>query len=615
MIRFRDALIRLRASGWLWNGALVVVDATVIAAAAYLAYLARFDGPPPEPFARWLPALVIASSIAYMALFAALGLYRLLLRYVSLDTLLRLAGAVAAGSVVLLAMDLVAPRVEGMRPVPVGVVLNQAVLVFVGTSAARLAARVFLHLRAIRSATGKRVLIAGAGSAGSLLLREILNRPDLGLTVVGFLDDDQTLHGRTLDGVPVLGSTDLLAQAVVDHGVEELLVALPSAPDAVIRRLLNAAADLGLETRVMPPLVIEKGAVTLRDLRPVEVEDLLGREQTPIDVEEVRSTVVGRTVLVTGAAGSIGSELSRQVASLGAGRVVLADIDETRLYELWLEMERAFPGVAAMRICDVRDASRLAHVFEQERPHVVLHAAAYKHVPVMEHEPAEAVRVNVEGTLNLLEACEKHGTERFVLISTDKAVLPANVMGMTKRVAELVTMQHAATGRVACVTVRFGNVLGSRGSVVPLLTEQLKRGGPLTVTHPDATRYFMTIPEAARLVLQAQAIGRSGDVFVLEMGEPVRIADLARKMIALSGVPAEIEFVGLRPGEKLHESLVCGAEELVPTERPKILRVSASTAPDAGFATTLAELVAAAQAGDDERVRGLLPHVACGNGS
>lgn len=607
----RTAFVRLRASGWLWNGALVVADAAAIAAAAYLAYLARFDGPPPEPFVRSLPALVVASLAVYMGLFAAFGLYRLLLRYVSVDTLLRLAAGTALGAFALLVLDLAAPRVEGMRPVPVGVLLNQAVLVFVGSSAVRLAARVALHLRALRTASGRRVLIAGAGSAGSLLLREIVNRPDLGMTVVGFVDDDPALHGHTLGGVPVLGSTSDLSRVVAEHGVEELLVALPSAPDATVRRLLNAAADLGLETRVMPPLVIGKGSVTLRDLRPVEVEDLLGREQTPIDVEEVRSTVAGRTVLVTGAAGSIGSELARQAVALGASRVVLLDVDETRLYELWLEMERDFPGVCAMRVCDIRDTERLSFVFERERPDVVLHAAAYKHVPVMELEPCEAVRTNVEGTLNVLDACERHGASRFVLISTDKAVQPANVMGMTKRVAELVTMRRAQTGPVACVAVRFGNVLGSRGSVVPLLTEQLRRGGPLTVTHPEATRYFMTIPEAARLVLQAQAIGRSGDVFVLEMGEPVKIADLARKMIALSGAPAEIVFTGLRPGEKLHETLVCGSEELVPTERQKILRVATPASPSEDVDAAVSELIRASRSGDEEAVRSLLAQIAC----
>ena len=323
----------------------------------------------------------------------------------------------------------------------------------------------------------------------------------------------------------------------------------------------------------MPPLVIEKGSVSVQDLRKVEVEDLLGREQTPIDVGQVRSTIAGKVVAVTGAAGSIGSELCRQVMQLSPARLVLIEIDESRLYELWLELSQIDAEVPVMCVCDIRDAEKLERVFEQHKPQVMLHAAAYKHVPLMELSPDEAVKTNVLGTRNVLTACEEHGAERFVLISTDKAVAPANVMGLTKALAEQVMLAEARHGEVLAVAVRFGNVLASRGSVVPIFENQLRHGGPLTVTDPEVTRYFMTIPEASRLVLQAQAIGRTGDIFVLEMGEPVRILDLARKMIALSGVPADIVFVGLRPGEKLHESLVHEHESLEPTGAEKIQRV------------------------------------------
>jgi len=321
-------------------------------------------------------------------------------------------------------------------------------------------------------------------------------------------------------------------------------------------------------------------------------------------VEQVRSTSAGKVVAVTGAAGSIGSELCRQVMRLSPARLLLIEIDETRLYDLWLELSRIDPSVPVMCIADVRDAERLDAIFAAERPQVVLHAAAYKHVPLMELAPEEAVKTNVLGPLRVIEASERHGAERFVLISTDKAVAPANMMGLTKKLAERVMLAASRRGKLLAVAVRFGNVLASRGSVVPIFQNQLRHGGPLTVTDADVTRYFMTIPEASRLVLQAQAIGQTGDVFVLEMGDPVRIVDLARKMIALSGVPADIEFVGLRPGEKLHESLVHAHESLEATGAEKVLRVRGTAADEAEI--ELSDLVDAAVRGDVAAVTALI---------
>ena len=589
---------RIRATGRLWNSLLVVLDAAVVVVATTLAYYARFEGPPPEPFARWVPPLVLASVVVFGVLFALFGLYRLVLRFVGVDTLLRLLAAVAIGAAVLLAADLAMPLEEYTRPVPFGVLFIQSVLVFIGAAAARLAARIFVYMRSSRCGTDRRVLIVGAGSAGSLLLREIQNRPDLGLAVIGFLDDDPKIRGRILGGVPVLGHTDDLTEVVARKNAEEVIVALPSAPRETVRRILNAAADAGIQTRVMPTLVIARGSVSLRDLRSVDVEDLLGRELTPIDTEQVRETLAGRVVAVTGAAGSIGAELCRQIIRFAPSRLILIEIDESRLYELWLELSAIAPDIPVMCICDIRDASKLDEVFAAYRPDVVLHAAAYKHVPLMELAPAEAVKTNVLGTLHVIEACERHEAERFVLISTDKAVSPVNMMGLTKSLAERVMLDAVGRGALNAVAVRFGNVLGSRGSVVPIFQEQLRHGGPLTVTDPEVTRYFMTIPEASRLVLQAQAIGTPGDIFVLEMGEPVKIVDLARKMIALSGVPADITHVGLRPGEKLHEELITETERLMPTEREKIQRVVQVAVPEPGFAQDIRALTRLAGEGD-----------------
>ncbi|MDR3686231.1 MAG: nucleoside-diphosphate sugar epimerase/dehydratase [Coriobacteriia bacterium] len=569
-----------RQGGRLFRGALYVLDAAVIAVATLVAYYARFEGNVPPTFATGIPIAIVAAGAVYLSLFTAFGLYRLVLRYVSIDTMLRISGAVLVGFPVLAAADYFLQTSEGSRTVPFGVLFIQALLVLLGVAGIRAAARVLVYVRSTQAGEGARVLIVGAGSAGSLLLREIEGRPQLGLSAVGFLDDDARLLGRTIGGVKVIGNTSALARVVVDEEIEQVLVALPSAPPDTVRRILNAAAEVGVTTRIMPSLVIAKGSVSVTDLRKVEVEDLLGREQTAIDLDRVRETILGKVVVVTGAAGSIGSELCRQIMQLSPAKLVLIEIDETRLYELWLELSQIDAELPVMAICDIRDAVKLDRVFAEHRPAVVLHAAAYKHVPLMETAPDEAVKTNVLGTSNVIEACEAHGAERFVLISTDKAVAPANVMGLTKLLAERVMLFAARRDKMLAVAVRFGNVLASRGSVVPIFENQLRHGGPLTVTDPDVTRYFMTIPEAARLVLQAQAIGKTGDIFVLEMGEPVRIVDLARKMIALSGVPADITFVGLRPGEKLHESLVHEHESLEPTGAEKILRVVEAHSPD-----------------------------------
>jgi FlaA1/EpsC-like NDP-sugar epimerase len=592
---------RLRATGRLWQTLLVPLDAVIVLIATVIAYYARFEAQIPQVFGRWMLPLAGVAVIVYVAMFALAGLYKIVLRYVGVDTLLRLIVAVAASFAVLLTLDLLLPPSETMRLVPVGVLFIQAVLVFLGAAATRLAARVLLYLRSSRGRASRRVLIIGAGSAGSLLLREIQHRPDLELGVIGFLDDLSPLQGRTIGGVQVLGPTSELASVVESEDVDEIIVAMPSASQETVRRILNAAADAEVQTRIMPELVIAKGSVNLRDLRSVDVEDLLGREPTPIDVGEVRDTLAGRCVAVTGAAGSIGAELCRQIARMDPEKLLLIDVDESRLYELWLELADTSPE-AVVCVCDIRDSRKLDEVFATERPSVVLHAAAYKHVPLMELAADEAVKTNIQGTRELIAACEHHEVERFVLISTDKAVSPVNMMGLTKCLAERVLLDAVRRTNLNAVAVRFGNVLGSRGSVVPIFEKQLRHGGPLTVTAPEVTRYFMTIPEASRLVLQAQAIGEPGDIFVLEMGEPVRIVDLARKMIALSGVPADITFVGLRPGEKLHEDLISGHERLVPTVREKIQRVDRVVIPDQDFDDEVTELVRCAESDDRQHL-------------
>jgi len=640
MGRLLDWFRRLRATRLTWQLVLVVLDVAGILLATIITYLARFELRIPHAYGRYLLVAFAASVVVYVVAVALFGLYRVVLRYVGVDTMLRCAGAVLCSAAVLTLADVAAGLLNsGQRIVPLGVVLIQAVFVFIALAGIRLSVRAAHYVRAAGRHEGMRTLIVGAGSAGSLLLRDVQARTGLAFQVVGFLDDNERIKGNRLGGVPVVGDLDELEEVVATYDIQQLFVALPSAPDGTVRALLNRAAALGLATRIMPKLVIETGEVRAADLRKVDVEDLLGRELTPIDSEQVAATIAGKCVAVTGAAGSIGSELCRQIMKLHPARLVLAEIDESRLYELFFELEAMEEGVAQMCLVDIRDRRKLLRVFAETRPSVILHAAAYKQVPLMELEPIEAVRSNVIGTANVMEAATKVGAERFVLISTDKAVAPINVMGKTKQLAErlmlaftqsaaadqdqnqdqnqdiqdaadtdttdLSTLEksqaedagsHSASTTMTCVVVRFGNVLGSRGSVVPIFEDQLRRGGPITVTDPEVTRFFMTIPEAARLVLQAQAIGTAGDVFVLEMGESHRILDLAHKMIALSGVPAEIEIVGLRSGEKLHESLTSEGEELEPTSAERILRVThLSEAPL--DARTYERLVSALEAG------------------
>lgn len=558
-----------------WQALLAGLDIAGIVLATVLTYYARFEGTIPLAYSKWLPLAMLVSAIVYVGFALVFGLYRVVLRYVGVDTLLRTVGAVSCGAASLIVLDMLAALVtSSIRPVPLGVVIIQSVFVLFALAAVRIAVRAGLHLRATGDHDGQRLVIVGAGSAGSLLLRELQSRPALGIDVVGFLDDNPGLTKAIIGGVPVLGTVSDLERIVEVKGVHELFVALPAADPEYIRSILNRAADLNLVTRVMPKLVIEKGTVDLADMRKVDVEDLLGRELTPIDINQVAQTLSGKVVAVTGAAGSIGSELCRQIVVMKPAKVLLCEIDESRLYELWFELESLAPGVCEMHLLDIRDALKVNALFAMAHPDVVLHAAAYKHVPLMELEPAEAIRTNVLGTAHVMQAAAVNGAQRFVLISTDKAVSPVNVMGKTKQLAERLMLSFAkSTPSMTCVAVRFGNVLGSRGSVVPIFEEKLLRGEPLTVTDPEVTRYFMVIPEAARLVLQAQAIGASGDIFVLEMGSPVRIVDLARKMIALSGIPADIVFTGLRPGEKLHEILINDSEELEPTGSAKITRV------------------------------------------
>lgn len=582
-----------------WLVALLVLsDVSTSVLSVMLAYFVRFEGSIPDPYRSYVLPAVLSVAILVPTAFALTGLYNYVWRQVGVDMVVRVATVVGLLSGATLALDFAVSAKLGHRVIPLGVVFIGSTFLFLGAVASRTLSRLARYFRArAGSSDGRPVLIVGAGDAGSLLLRDIEVQPALNLNVVGILDDDSAKQGRMLRNSRVLGPVSDVSRHVAALGVQEILIAMPSVGRSDLAHVLNTCSHAGVPVRVIPGLASGAHIVGVRDLRPVGIRDLLGRESAPIDVDQIRETVAGRTVLVTGAAGSIGSELCRQLLTVEPANVMLIDVDESRLYELYLELDELAPGTVDMRICDIRDDRKLREIFANCLPDMVFHAAAYKHVPLMEIEPDEAVKTNVVGTWNVVETCLRTGVGRFVLISTDKAVAPKSVMGMTKAIAERIAMSGCRRGLNA-TAVRFGNVLGSRGSVIPLFEEQLKRGGSLKVTHPDVTRYFMTIPEAARLVLQAQALSAAGDIFVLEMGEPVRIVDLAEKMIALSGSDSRIEFTGLRPAEKLHEVLTNAGEDLIPTSAERVNRLSALPVPPADLSEVIRVMATAARLND-----------------
>jgi len=455
----------------------------------------------------------------------------------------------------------------------------------------------------------KNILIVGAGEAGTMIAREMLRHPEAGMKPKGFLDDDPAKEGTKILGLPVLGPIDSLPIEVRNHLIQEVLIAIPSGDGRLVRRIMDLSRKAGVSYRIIPGVYqVLSGEVSISQIRKVDIEDLLGREPVSLDVDAISKYLKGKRILVTGAGGSIGSEIVRQVARFGPEKVVLLGRGENSLFELELEIKALFPRLKyELVIADVQNRQKLERVFKKFRPQVVFHAAAHKHVPLMETNADQAIINNVLGTKNVAELALKWGVERFVNISTDKAVNPTSVMGASKRIAEMIVRklaEKAAPGHTF-VSVRFGNVLGSRGSVIPIFKRQIASGGPVTVTHPEMKRYFMTIPEAAQLVLQAAALPYNGKVYVLDMGEPVKIKNLAEDLIKLSGfTPHEdidIIYTGLRPGEKLFEELLTAEEGTIPSPHEKIYIANQNDI-DESFDEKLEYLLKVAQDGDKEEI-------------
>ncbi|MBI4161309.1 MAG: polysaccharide biosynthesis protein, partial [Acidobacteria bacterium] len=543
-------------SQWRRSALLPVLDLGFVLVAAFGAIFLRFETllPPIFPhFRAWL----VLSLLLTPAVFAYVGLYRGVWRYASINEILVIARGMAYRTVLLVVVF----YGLGFAPLPRSIPVLDGLLLFLLVAGSRFAHRLRREVFSLRSLRGKKpVLIVGAGDAGEILLREMRTYGRHGYNPVGLIDDDPAKRGIRIHGVPVLGTQEDLPGLIRERGVEEVVLAIPSATGRQIRRIFERVRSTGVRLRTVPALQeLANGEIHWNQLREVGLEDLLGRESIRLDEDRIRRALPGKRVLITGGAGSIGRELARQIAALKPARLALLDQNENNLFQIGLELAERNPGVAMETlVADILDEVRLGRLFGEERPQVVFHAAAYKHVPMMERNPREAIKNNVLGTWNVARAAVEHGVERCVNISTDKAVHPANVMGATKRIAELI-VQGLNGEATRFVSVRFGNVLGSDGSVVPVFQRQIAAGGPVTVTHPDVRRYFMTIPEAVQLVLQAGTMGEGGEIFILEMGESIRIDDLARNLIELNGLrpgeDIEVVYTGLRPGEKMTEEL------------------------------------------------------------
>jgi FlaA1/EpsC-like NDP-sugar epimerase len=596
--------------------ALFALFDTLVIVAAYVAALRlRFDGWVPPSLADAYPGVLFAVVGVHLAVNQTFRMYWRGWRYAGFVDALLLAAAVGVSTTIVFIVSGII--MADNRPIPRSVVPVAGTLVFMGMGLGRFRHRLSQQLQATFStAPQRRMVIVGAGGVGQSLARELLASPALGYRPVGFIDDDPRKLAQWIHGLRVLGTRHDIKRVVKEQGIQTIAFALPSLAGVHRQELLSLCLDAGTQLKMVPGLAqLLRGQPTTDLLRDASLEDLLQRPRVTCAPRASRARD-DQTILVTGAAGSIGAELASQLARAPHRRLILLDLDETRLFDLAAELERARgsqDGELEVIIGDVTRADYVDQVFAAYRPDVVFHAAAYKHVPLMERHPAEAIRTNVLGTHNVCAAAAAAGCERVVFISTDKAVAPSNVMGATKRVGErIIEAFSAGNGTIYCA-VRFGNVLGSRGSLIPTVTRQIRLGGPVTITHPEMTRYFMTIPEAASLILEAAHQAQNGDIFILDMGEPISIVDLVYKMIRLHGLEPgddiEIEWIGPRPGEKLHEALVYEGEALGATEHPSVQRVARAAAtltPRSEIEDAMAELRALLETGPtDELVAGL----------
>ncbi len=558
---------------------LILLDIFFIQFSFVISFYLRFDGGfLDEPLARgyfdvYVNIFIVVTVIKILVLLF-MKMYDTLWSYATINDFSKLVLASTLGSVIFIMY-----MVQTGQRLPRSIFILTFIFDTIFYSLSRISYRYYKSMNIGRNGrvNPKRVLIVGGGIAGSNIIKELKLNEDLNAIPVCVVDDDLNKRGKIINGVPILGTRYSIRELVLVHNIDQIIIAIPSASKAELSEILNETTKTDCDLKIIPEMTeILDGKFDHSKIRNVEISDLLGRDEIKLSVKEMESYVRGKVILVTGAGGSIGSEICRQIARFSPERILLLDIYENNVFALQNELARTVPNIRTeIVIASVRDKKRLFDIVGQYRPYVIFHAAAHKHVPLMEDSPEEAVKNNVFGSYNIMEAAKHFEVDRFVLISTDKAVNPTNVMGATKRITEILVKSYINCKTTKFVAVRFGNVLGSNGSVIPTFKNQIENGGPITVTHRDITRYFMTIPEAARLVIQASSFGRNGEIFVLDMGDPVKILDLAENLIRLSGLTPyediDIEFVGLRPGEKMYEELILDKNKCLKTVFEKIL--------------------------------------------
>jgi len=607
------------------------IDILLLAGSLYAAHLVRFDFLIPEDhfisFKKIIPIVLIIK----LACFYYFDLYRGMWRYTSLADLLNIIKASIVGTLLIMCFILLIYRFTGFSR---SIFIIDWCFTIILIAGFRMSVRVyFVHFSEKKSlipaikkiwellnrkpSNSKNLLIIGAGNCGEKIYREIRDSKTLRYNISGFMDDDPEKIGKKIHGVPVLSRIDDIDIAVKKLHIDEAIIAIPSANAQQMRGIVSLCKKSGIVFKTVPSLgELINGNVSINTIREVAYRDLLGREVIDLDEEKIGSYLKNKSVMITGAGGSIGSELCRQICRFDPKRIVLYERGESALYEIDLEIRKNFKHIDTRTLlADIRDRKQLAKAFEATRPDVVFHAAAYKHVPMMETQPWKAVKNNIKGSRNLIDFAQKFKVERFVFVSTDKAVRPTNVMGASKRVAEILVQGQntCEDSQTRFLTVRFGNVVGSVGSVVPLFKKQIAAGGPVTVTHPGMTRYFMTIPEACQLICQAGAMGRGGEIFILDMGTTIKIDDMARDLIRLSGfepdVDIKIEYVGIRPGEKLHEELIIEGEGIIPTEHEKIMVLRGASCDLVATNGKIEKLIALAEEQDGAGIKAALKEV------